>query len=241
MIQTPQINFTYTYIIAEQHEHLGSFGILNMNGRIFDPNTATFFSPDPFVVDASSTQAFNRYSYCLNNPLMYIDPSGEFITWSFSKSGFSIGLNFTPLGIPLGFGINVGVTDGGSVGLYGEVGYRVGFCGVAASQSINYGFKDGNWSTTTSVGASFGYGLFNAGANYSNTYDFTTKKSTSGWGVSAGINLLNDPERGVGLSISYGSGGWSFGGGGYYNSPDEVYTSPISDNFGGISDNGMCI
>ena len=61
------------------HEHLGSFGIINMNGRIFDPNTATFFSPDPFVVDASSTQAFNRYSYCLNNPLMYTDPSGEFI------------------------------------------------------------------------------------------------------------------------------------------------------------------
>jgi RHS repeat-associated protein len=60
-----------------QHEHLGSFGIINMNGRIFDPNTATFFSPDPFVQDPASTQAFNRYSYCLNNPLAYTDPTGE--------------------------------------------------------------------------------------------------------------------------------------------------------------------
>ena len=71
-----QINITY---IHTGHEHLGSFGIINMNGRIYDPNTASFFSPDPFVADASSTQAFNRYSYCLNNPLMYTDPTGEFI------------------------------------------------------------------------------------------------------------------------------------------------------------------
>jgi RHS repeat-associated protein len=62
-----------------QHEHLNKFGIINMNGRIYDPNTASFFSPDPFVADATSTQAFNRYSYCLNNPLMYTDPNGEFI------------------------------------------------------------------------------------------------------------------------------------------------------------------
>jgi len=72
-----RIEIEFIYIYAEA-EHLGSFGILNMNGRIFDPNTATFFSPDPFVVDPSSTQAFNRYSYCLNNPLMYTDPTGEF-------------------------------------------------------------------------------------------------------------------------------------------------------------------
>ncbi len=65
-------------IVYTGHEHLGSFGIINMYGRIYDPNTASFFSPDPFVVSATSTQAFNRYSYCLNNPLMYTDPSGEF-------------------------------------------------------------------------------------------------------------------------------------------------------------------
>jgi len=49
-----------------------------MNGRIFDPNTASFFSPDPFVQAPDNTQNFNRYSYCLNNPLMYTDPTGEF-------------------------------------------------------------------------------------------------------------------------------------------------------------------
>lgn len=28
-----------------------------------------------------ATQAFNRYSYCLNNPLIYTDPSGELAWW----------------------------------------------------------------------------------------------------------------------------------------------------------------
>ena len=88
-MQTTQLKITY--LVAEQHEHLGSFGILNMNGRIFDPNTATFFSPDPFVVDPSSTQAFNRYSYCLNNPLMYTDPSGEWIILAGALIGAYLG------------------------------------------------------------------------------------------------------------------------------------------------------
>ena len=48
-----------------------------MNGRIYDPNTASFFSPDPYVQSPFNTQNFNRYSYCLNNPLAYTDPSGE--------------------------------------------------------------------------------------------------------------------------------------------------------------------
>ena len=37
-----------------------------------------FFSPDPFVQAPDFTQNYNRYSYCLNNPVMYSDPDGEF-------------------------------------------------------------------------------------------------------------------------------------------------------------------
>lgn len=39
----------------------------------------------------------------MNNPLRYTDPTGEFITWSISKRGFSIGINFALIGIQLGF------------------------------------------------------------------------------------------------------------------------------------------
>jgi hypothetical protein len=48
-----------------------------MNGRLYDPVIGRFFSPDNFVQIPEFTQAFNRYSYCLNNPLKYIDPTGN--------------------------------------------------------------------------------------------------------------------------------------------------------------------
>jgi hypothetical protein len=35
-----------------------------------------FLSPDPYVQDPEFSQSYNRYSYCLNNPLKYTDPSG---------------------------------------------------------------------------------------------------------------------------------------------------------------------
>ena len=59
------------------HEHYAELGIINMNGRLYDPVIARFFSPDNYVQSPGFTQSFNRYSYCLNNPLQYVDPSGE--------------------------------------------------------------------------------------------------------------------------------------------------------------------
>lgn len=61
------------------HEHLTWFGLINMNARLYDPALGRFLSPDPYVQAPDFTQNFNRYSYCLNNPLMYVDQDGEFI------------------------------------------------------------------------------------------------------------------------------------------------------------------
>ncbi|MFH7015999.1 FG-GAP-like repeat-containing protein [Flavobacterium sp. FlaQc-47] len=61
------------------HEHLQSVGLINMNGRIYDPKLHRFLQPDNFVQDPFNTQNFNRYGYCWNNPLVYTDQSGEFI------------------------------------------------------------------------------------------------------------------------------------------------------------------
>ena len=59
------------------HEMLCEFSLINMNGRLYDPLLGRFLSPDNFVQMPESSQSFNRYSYCLNNPLKYTDPSGE--------------------------------------------------------------------------------------------------------------------------------------------------------------------
>ena len=59
------------------HEMLPEFGLINMNGRLYDPLLGRFLSPDNYVQLPDFSQSFNRYSYCLNNPLKYTDPSGE--------------------------------------------------------------------------------------------------------------------------------------------------------------------
>lgn len=203
------------------HEYLPVVGIINMNARLYDSATGRFLSPDPYVQMPDFSQNFNRYSYCMNNPLRYTDPTGEFITWSISKRGFSIGINFALIGIPLGFGISVGWSEGGSAGVYGEVGYRVGGTGLGTgatiSQSLDYGFGTNSWSTTTGIGAYGSLGVFNAGANGSYTYNMKSGQGGFGWGVSAGINLFGNDAFGLGLNVGYGSGGWDFGIGGYYN------------------------
>ncbi|MDP2890917.1 MAG: RHS repeat-associated core domain-containing protein [Bacteroidota bacterium] len=61
------------------HEYLKYFNLYNMNGRMYDPLVGRFLNVDPYVQMPDYTQNFNRYSYCLNNPLIYTDPSGEFI------------------------------------------------------------------------------------------------------------------------------------------------------------------
>ena len=61
------------------HEHYDRFRIVNANARLYDPVIGRFFSPDPFVQVPDFTQSFNRYSYCMNNPVMYSDPDGESI------------------------------------------------------------------------------------------------------------------------------------------------------------------
>lgn len=60
------------------HEHLDNFGLINMNGRMYDPLVGRMLSPDNFVQSDDFTQSYNRYSYAGNNPLRYTDPGGEF-------------------------------------------------------------------------------------------------------------------------------------------------------------------
>lgn len=60
------------------HEHWPQFSLIDMNGRFYDPLLGRFLSPDPYVQAPENPQNFNRYSYCLNNPLKYTDPTGEF-------------------------------------------------------------------------------------------------------------------------------------------------------------------
>ena len=51
--------------------------VINMNARLYDPVLGRMLSPDPYVQMPDFSQSYNRYAYCINNPLIYIDPSRE--------------------------------------------------------------------------------------------------------------------------------------------------------------------
>jgi len=52
-------------------------GLINMNGRLYDPKLHRFLQPDNLVQEPFNTQNYNKYAYVLNNPFKYTDPSGE--------------------------------------------------------------------------------------------------------------------------------------------------------------------
>src|SRR5690606_37568243 len=58
------------------HENVEGLDIIHMNGRIYYPTLAHFMQADPIVQAPGNSQSYNRYSYVLNNPLSYTDPSG---------------------------------------------------------------------------------------------------------------------------------------------------------------------
>jgi len=97
-----QIPIMYSFCNLDEDyigKMLDEFGLINMparrnaneggNGRcgvypdfIGNLVVGRFLSPDIIVQNPNNTQCYNRYSYCINNPLKYSDPSG----WSYDNS-----------------------------------------------------------------------------------------------------------------------------------------------------------
>jgi RHS repeat-associated protein len=57
-------------------EELADVGLVHLNGRVYDPLIGRMMSADPFVPDPMNGQAWNRYSYVINNPLALTDTNG---------------------------------------------------------------------------------------------------------------------------------------------------------------------
>ena len=123
--------------------------------------------PDPLIQDPASTQNFNRYSYCLNNPLKYTDESGEFLVLKISLKGITLGWNFADIGIPVGFGVTYDWSEPkGKIGGYVEGGIHneidilglkvVPTLNVTAKVAVYHSFKDGSNSIEGELKAKYG-------------------------------------------------------------------------------------
>ncbi|RPI78063.1 MAG: hypothetical protein EHM45_06880, partial [Desulfobacteraceae bacterium] len=51
--------------------------LYNYDARLYDPITGMFITPDSVMANPLDPQSFNRFSYCRNNPLIYLDPTGH--------------------------------------------------------------------------------------------------------------------------------------------------------------------
>ena len=131
-----------------------------MNGRVYDPILGRFLSPDPYVQAPDFPNNFNRYTYALNNPLIYTDPSGEFIFTILSAI-------FCPPLLPVAISADLGMWQGGSIanGTMNPLkwdyssgktwGYMAGGAAIGAGAS---------WLSTTAATATTGFFVFCIGA-----------------------------------------------------------------------------
>lgn len=181
------------------HEHMDKFQLINMNGRLYDPVIARFLSPDPYVANNTFTQDFNRYSYCRNNPLLYTDPSGEFI-WMPVIAGAIIGTymggviannDFNPINWNYNSGKTWGYMLGGAIvgGFSGWAGGAIAASGMpmantAGIMSASFVNSFGTHIYTggqTPVSISFGIG----------SYDITNDKWDGIWNWGENSTLEN--------------------------------------------------
>ena len=114
------------------HEHIdwGDQTLINMNGRVYDPYTAMFYSPDPFIQAPDNWVNYNRYAYCMNNPFKYTDPSGEFAWVPFAIAAVVGGVT--------NWAINGAELSWKGLGYFG-VGALGGVAGLAAGGAVGAG------------------------------------------------------------------------------------------------------
>jgi RHS repeat-associated protein len=147
---TSQIDRGYT-----GHEHLRDMDLVNTGGRIYNPAIGRFLTPDPFVQEVYNLQNLNRYTYVLNNPLSYTDPSGFFFKKLFRTFK---GLISNPKSLAIfAASIATGTWVAGQVltGIFG-----VGVCVTAPSlTALAVSGAAGSFASATTAGILSGNGL----------------------------------------------------------------------------------
>ncbi len=131
------------------HEEMPEFGLVNMNARLYDPMLGRFLSPDDFVQMPENSQNFNRYAYCLNNPLKYSDPSGNFIQWPLvalaawqaGMTSWANGDSFMS-GAAQGAAVSI-VSQGFAYGIGSAFGHQVGSVWNEALRAGAHGLSQG--------------------------------------------------------------------------------------------------
>ncbi len=172
----------YIYRGYTGHEHLDEFNLINMNGRMYDPAIARFLSPDNFVQSADFTQSLNRYSYCLNNPLSFVDPDGN-----------------NPLIVAMGIGMAFG----------GYMGYQIGDANHASGWGMAGYIAAG--ATIGGLSGYAGASIAASGGFLSNTLGIISSSYLNSVGMSALSNGMIQPSVCFGVgSYNWGTNDFDY-------------------------------
>ena len=178
--------------------------------RYYDPQTGRFINADNVgygVINFNKINALNLYSYCINNPINYKDPTGEDWKSFWKKVGnFFNKVVDTIDAVIMTFSIEGGVGMGFS--LEGTVG-PVSLYGGGHGNLFYFkagGDEDYPFGTEREVGFGGNVGAFTFGLNFSEEYEpyggegfeSSTNEPKAFFGVSAGFYLV------VGFEFSMG-------------------------------------
>lgn len=64
-------------ILFAGYQHDDESGLYYLNARYYDSVTSRFITEDTYTGEKNDPLTLNLYTYCLNNPIVYLDPSGH--------------------------------------------------------------------------------------------------------------------------------------------------------------------
>jgi len=145
-------------------------GLMYYNARYYDPSLGRFITADTVVPSATDLESLNRYSYCRNNPVNMVDPSGH--KWSWGKFWNSF--------VGAVFGAIITIATGGLGAPAFLAGMLGGFSAGAITGGLNGGWQGAlmgglmggllgglGGAGISQWGPKFGYGMLAAGGAYS--------------------------------------------------------------------------
>lgn len=136
-------------------EHLDPVGLIHMSGRVYDPRLGRFIQADPTIQAPGNLQSYNRYTYVMNNPFFYTDPSGYSwlgnawhkvtgTSWSSSRDQYVKPIVVVVVAAYLGPEI------------YGALAPGIGGAMATATQSLAFGAYGGSFVAGAISGAAIG-------------------------------------------------------------------------------------
>jgi len=171
--------------------------LIYLRVRYYDPATGRFISKDPVRGIATIPQTLNPYTYALNNPILYSDPSGEIIPLLLFAAvglggGVLGGLGYYGLETWLG-GDTCAQWDWGEAAFWGITG---GVLGIPLGLGAGWLGSLAGWWGGTSAGASTG-----------GTVARLTSSALGKLGVDRVFRFLSDPTAQREVSVYVNEGG----------------------------------